>query len=220
MAQHANTVLLEEYQQLAADYDTRWSRYVEVSSHAMLEAILPQLSPQARVLDIGCGTGVFLAKLAQARSDVQLFGVEPVSAMLEQAQKRLAERASLQQGWAEALPFSSEGFSGYFDMVVSSSAFHYFSQPEKSLQECQRVLRPQGHLILTDWCNDYLSMRLLGYYLRLRQRALQRVYGLQAMLELMEQQHFSIQRHRKYRIGLWGMMLVTAKRTSTPCASR
>jgi len=89
-------------------------------------------------LDLGAGTGKFLARLRVAGAT--LSAVEPVPAMLEQlVATNLDVVAKL--GSAEHIPFSDCSF----DVVICAQAFHWFATAE-ALAEIRRVLTPGGAL--------------------------------------------------------------------------
>ena len=70
-------------------------------------------------------------------------------------------------GWANELPWPEASF----DVVVSCNMFHYVTHPVAAIRGMQRVLRPGGQIVITDWCDDYLACRLCNVYLRLTSRA-------------------------------------------------
>jgi ubiquinone/menaquinone biosynthesis C-methylase UbiE len=61
-------------------------------------------------------------------------------------------------------------------VIVSASAFLYFVEPEATLKEMRRTLRPGGVLVILDWCKDYLSCQLGDMILKLVDSAYQRCY--------------------------------------------
>ena len=92
-----------------------------------------------RVLEVGCGTGKWLAELASAGCGVA--GVDPSAEMLRRAAAEV--KGSLCRGSAESLPCRSASF----DAVFYVNAFHHFATPESALGETFRVLRPGGKLL-------------------------------------------------------------------------
>lgn len=193
--------VLEEYSRLAADYDTRWSFYVEATTRETVTRL--RLGADARVLDVGCGTGALLHRLGHAYPRAQLFGLDPVPEMLAVARRRLPPLVALREGWAERLPYDDERF----DAVVSCSMFHYIRDPLAALREIRRVLRPGGQFVLTDWCHDYLACRACGWYLHVFSPAHFKTYGAHECRRLLEDAGYACVDIERYRINwLWGLM--------------
>lgn len=167
------------------------------------------LQPGERLLDVGCGTGALLHRLRGQHSAALLAGVDPVPAMLEGARRRLPAELSLQQAWAERLPFPD----AEFDVVVSCNMFHYVRHPREALAEMRRVLRPEGRLVLTDWCDDYWACWICDLYLRWFDRAHFRTYGSRTCVQLLEEADLFRVRLDRYKISwLWGLMTAVGQR--------
>ena len=94
--------------------------------------------PDARVLDVGAGTGKLTRPLL-ARG-LRVIAVEPVAGM-RATLVRTAPAADVRPGQAEALPLSD----AEVDAVVAGQAFHWFANAA-ALSEFARVLRPHGQL--------------------------------------------------------------------------
>jgi ubiquinone/menaquinone biosynthesis C-methylase UbiE len=109
--------------------------------HARLIAGLAPV--RGRVLDAGCGTGGFLARLGQARPDFSRVGIEfsPLAA----SRAREKSGADVVRGSANALPFDAEKF----DAVVAADVLcHEAVDPAAALAEFFRVLRRGGMVIV------------------------------------------------------------------------
>jgi ubiquinone/menaquinone biosynthesis C-methylase UbiE len=198
--------ILAEYSKLAPVYDRRWSRYIEATIGNTLSRL--PLAGHECILDVGCGTGVLLERLAKTHPAGLLVGIEPVPAMRDRAQSRLPAEIELREGWAEELPCDD----AEFDVVVSCNMFHYVRQPERALSEMRRVLRPNGLLVLTDWCDDYWTCRVCDRWLRLFSRAYHRSYGSKQCARMLETAGFTVVSVDRYKISLlWGLMTGTAR---------
>jgi SAM-dependent methyltransferase len=103
------------------------------------------LAPGRRALELGCGTGIFLAKVA--RSGARVVGLDLTDELLAKARARLAgaSNVALLRGNAESLPCPD----GCFDVVYGSSVLHHLDL-ERSLAEVFRVLRPGGSCVFTE----------------------------------------------------------------------
>lgn len=205
MKQNEYNPLLREYSRIAARYDTRWRFYVEASVRETLRRL--HAAPGDRILDVGCGTGMLLAELSLAVPGAKLAGVDLSGEMLEVARHRVGPDTDLRQARAEALPFDDAGF----DVVVSTSVFHFIRQPVAALREMRRVLAPAGKLVMTDWCDDYLTCRICDVLLRVFSRAHFRVYGTDEFRALLARAGFDNAVVEPYKINwLWGLMTATA----------
>ena len=194
-----------EYSHLAKQYDSRWSFYVNATIGETLNRL--EINQGERILDLGCGTGVLIQRLLQVSPEIEIVGIDTSAEMLEIAKQKLPESVELKLGSADNLPF----VSNYFDIVVSTSAFHFFRDPSQALQEAKRVLKPNGRLVITDWCYDYLTCKACDFFLRCFNPAHFRTYGVgefQAMMRDQGLQGIAIER---YKIDwFWGMMTATA----------
>ena len=106
--------------------------------------------PNARVLDLCCGTGdmTFALRRQAGKSSGQIFGADFSHAMLQRA---AAKSSSGGQGWIEAdalnLPFSD----AHFDLVTSAFGFRNLADYDAGLLEIVRLLRPGGECGILDF---------------------------------------------------------------------
>jgi len=120
------------------------------------DAILKR--PQARVLDLCCGTGdmTFALRRRAGSGASQILGVDFSHAMLQRAAAKAAEktpgkvrRATLR--WIEAdalrLPFPD----GHFNLVTSAFGFRNLANYDAGLREIARVLAPGGECGILDF---------------------------------------------------------------------
>ena len=102
------------------------------------------LGPGVRVLELGCGTGLFTEKFAQTGAEIVAIDVSPD--LLEMARKRNlpAERVCFREG-----RFEEEAIEGYFDAVIGSSVVHHL-EIEQALPHIYELLKPGGTLSFTE----------------------------------------------------------------------
>lgn len=110
------------------------------------------LNPGERVLDIGAGTGHFLADMAHATAGKnEIVGLDISEDMLARARQRCGQddSVSFQTGDLYSLPFSDNSF----DAAVSVQVFEYLEDVPQALAEIRRILRPGGRVAIrdTDW---------------------------------------------------------------------
>lgn len=108
-----------------------------------------------RLLEVGCGTGLFLEMLWQMGFDVT--GLDKNRNMTDAARKRFGSRATIHQGNGEHLPFEDNEF----DYVMLWSMLEFCSDPEAALAEASRVAE-RGLLI------GFLNRNSLYYWRNVR----------------------------------------------------
>jgi SAM-dependent methyltransferase len=122
-------------------YDDNWR---EVAEMLIREADLAG----RRVLDIGCGTGRFLAQLAEI---AKAWGVDGSPQMLEVARSR-AGGAGLKLGSAEELPFKD----GWFERATMWLVAHLLDRP-RAFAEAHRVLAHDGRFAVATFDPSYFD---------------------------------------------------------------
>lgn len=122
-----------------------------------------QVRSDARVLDVGCGSGLFLIEVAKHLKTGKAIGID---LWFEKDQSKNSKAKTLQNGLAakvsdrievetadmRELPFGASTF----DLVVSSLAIHNVKKPEereRALREIIRVLKPGGTIAILDFQN-------------------------------------------------------------------
>jgi SAM-dependent methyltransferase len=123
-----------------------WARIQEPLMKPAFEAGLDAIAitPDLRLLDVGCGSGLALRLAADRGASVT--GLDASSGLLEHARRRVPG-APLVQGELEQLPFAD----GSFDVVTGFNSFQYAAQPAVALAEAARVLAPGGRVLYLNW---------------------------------------------------------------------
>lgn len=236
-----------EYLEMAPWYDEFWKAYLDKTLLKPLDLVHDLVQRQQEeqqtdnappvVVDVACGTGVFLKRYIhqyhtndetveplRQQHIPKLIGIEPSGAMLEQAHRKFTPDdealVDFYQGAAESLPLDNASV----DILCSTNAFHFFRDKNVALQEMKRVLRPGGSLVITDWCNDFLPVKLYHNLVeRLRWIRFPHRYpgplGSRQMLESVQQAGFTEVSIEKYPIRFWvvcfwGMHTITASKSA------
>lgn len=128
-----------DYDALAPTYNQRFADDKDrpATARALLE-LAGNFNAQ-RILEVGCGTGRWLAEL-HAVAD-RCYGLDPSRGMLAQARNRAAP-IHLTRGRGERLPFPD----GTFDLAYCVNAIHHMDGQQTFIQEARRVLRDGGAL--------------------------------------------------------------------------
>ena len=102
------------------------------------------ISPDARLLDVGCGAGGFCDMASKAGARV--YGIDAAEALIAIAKKRTPD-GRFCVGDMEALPYPE----GSFDAVVGINSFGHAANPLHALQEARRVAADGATVVVTAW---------------------------------------------------------------------
>ena len=192
-----------DYTKRAENYDKRWQHYCLPSFSKPLQIL--DLNGDSTLLDVGCGTGIFLEILEKKFPYTKFSGLDPNQAMLAKASEKLSSKVDLKIGNAESLPHDSQSF----DWVVLSNCFGHINSQETALSEVHRVLRKNGKIIITDWTRDFLVMRIVNLYTQLFDDAdykSLKSFETTAMLEKLDFKCLSVE---SYKINwFWGLYTI------------
>jgi ubiquinone/menaquinone biosynthesis C-methylase UbiE len=146
MARHRDVAAFGER---AQRYDRGWlGRLHHQIADRTADLALSCVPAPKHILDVGCGTGYLLGRLAaRAPQAAALAGIDAAPAMIEAARNAATDgRLCFVVGTAERLPWPS----GTFDLVVSTTSFDHWADQRLGLAQCARVLAPGGCLVLAD----------------------------------------------------------------------
>jgi len=146
---------IELHKELAPRYAYRYSfefsRLFQQDWHAEMIGQVP--AGATRILDLGCGTGFFLAELCEHHPGA--VGLDISHEMLRVSDQYVSE-ARLVTGDAERLPFRP----ACFDAVFCKGSLHHTRDHVAFLTHCRKALGEGGVLIMSEPCNDNPFIRL------------------------------------------------------------
>ncbi|MEW6324890.1 MAG: class I SAM-dependent methyltransferase [Nitrospirota bacterium] len=165
-------------------YQRQQAAYQLDRREAMFQRMLDEMArlrAPGRLLDVGCGDGLFL-QLAQARG-WQSSGVEPSPMAAEQARRRLLPAGQAGGGpdnrvICDELPHAHFS-SGYFDAVTLFNVLDQMAAPLDHLREVHRVLKPGG-LLLARVPNAAFHVGLLRLCKALERQLIVHLYSFSA----------------------------------------
>lgn len=170
------------YDKVGKGYNTTRSAdpYLTGRLHDLLAPIT-----NGKYIDVGCGTGNYLAALSKLGLDIT--GIDPSERMLSEARKKLPDTI-LHQATAENIPFENEIFNG----ATATFTVHHWANLQNGLNEINRVLKPGSKLVLL----SFTPQQLLGYWLchyfpKTMQRSAEVVLSIEEMTALFKTAGFS-----------------------------
>jgi malonyl-CoA O-methyltransferase len=112
---------------------------------ARLAGLLPAY-PRPRVLELGCGTGLFSRHLVERYPDGDLVLTDIAPSMVEQCRRNLdgQDRARVRFGVMDA---GCPTLDGGFDVIATSMTLHWLADPIEAIGRWRRLLAPGGTLV-------------------------------------------------------------------------
>lgn len=157
------------YDAIATDFERHASGsvYNAYYDRPAVLSLLPPVQGQ-RVLDIGCGPGLYAAWLIE--HGAQVVGFDISGEMVELARQRLGDRGTFyQHDISQRLTFAADAS---FDIAIAPLMIHYVTERVAALREVARVLTADGCLIMStqhpfaDWQQfggSYFATELVQY---------------------------------------------------------
>jgi SAM-dependent methyltransferase len=140
---------VDGYRVWSATYDQPGNGLFPFEEPILHEILAPL--PLGTALDAACGTGRHAQYLAGLGHRV--IGVDSSPDMLDVARERLP-KATFQQGYLQELPLPD----GHCDVVVCALALTHLDDLRPAFAEFARVLRPGGHLVVTDIHQEMVAL--------------------------------------------------------------
>ena len=169
-----------DYHTIAGDYQYRalneghaMQRFWHRGKLVMIDQLVhPHLKENSRLLEIGCGAGNLLVEASVQGSfsialDLSMQALTFVRSRLQTVETGpgVIKGFACIQSIGEQLPFTD----GSFDFILLSEVVEHLEEPQMSIREASRVLRPGGRLLVTtpnyrsfwpvmEWTVDRLNM--------------------------------------------------------------
>ena len=145
----------------ARHYNQEWHTFTNRTLIQVLSSVKKFVLPsqvvrqrRLRVLDVACGTGTLLKRIAEYVPDVELFGIDASPDMLAQAKQTLGKqpyvhltRVDVGQGEKTHFPYAPESL----DVITCTNALHLMQKPVETLIQFKSLLTSDGILILEDY---------------------------------------------------------------------
>jgi SAM-dependent methyltransferase len=102
---------------------------------------IPEKVGEGRILDVGCGTGVLLARLKSERRELYGFDISPTGVRIA---KTINKDTNLFVADARHMPFKSNSF----DYIICTEVLEHI-EGDDAIRECYRVLRANGSALFS-----------------------------------------------------------------------
>lgn len=112
------------------------------------------LKPNSRILDVGCGTGHAVVRLASMCPRGKVCGIDISAGMVAKASAKVSKNTSAKVEFLQASSDDIPYPAAEFDHVLCTNSFHHYPSPSRVLEEMRRVLKPGGQLVILENAPD------------------------------------------------------------------
>jgi ubiquinone/menaquinone biosynthesis C-methylase UbiE len=123
-----------------------WAETQEGVARPLFESVLRKtgIGKGARVLDVGCGAGLFCVLAAERGALVT--GIDAAAEFIAIAKERVPQ-GDFRVGEMEVLPYEDKTF----DVVTGFNSFQFAANPVNALREARRVAKPGAAVVTATW---------------------------------------------------------------------
>ncbi|MDF9799202.1 ubiquinone/menaquinone biosynthesis C-methylase UbiE [Catalinimonas alkaloidigena] len=146
------------YKNIADSYDKKWKSYTDNTLEIAIQHF-PESLEGKTMLDFGCGTGELIRRILEKHPNLDhITGYDPVEEMLHQARKKIQHLPGYLRDKVKMQ--NQKNFENKYDLIVSTSVFHYLQHPDSEMVNLKAHLQKDGMLILL----DYIKSGFLAKY--------------------------------------------------------
>lgn len=157
MKEEMKKIEYEDYDSSSKIYD----RYRQTPGQGNVRSLISSLEEKSpSILEVGCGTGNYLLKVAENFPQASVYGLDLNSSMLEICRQKTSHLKNVKKLVCEAaqnLPFEDNSM----DLIMAMQTLHHYGEDEnriKFFKEVHRVLKPGGRLLIDHSTNIQLNL--------------------------------------------------------------
>ncbi len=150
---------------------------------------ISQITPNANVLEIGCGTGNYIIAASETMPANNYFGFDLSDKMIEQAKLRNSNVKFITGNCEKSFPYYSE----QYDYVFCVDVIHHIISLDNFFSECWRTLKNEGSLVIvTDSEENMRKRSLTKFFPETLQIELDRYPSLDTLHESADKNKFKL----------------------------
>ena len=150
-----NDNMTEEYWSRFPDtYDQKMEYVVGKELRDAIIQELNRLPELGELVELGCGTGIFTEAIALKTK--RMVAIDLSDSLLAVARRRIGDhpKVTIQKENCKATSFPSEAI----DSVFMANLIHVVESPSTLLQECYRILRKNGTLVIVTFTDHEMKL--------------------------------------------------------------
>jgi len=136
-------------------FSTKYDRFINstlgTTYQRLYQMLKADVSGSDKILEVATGTGLLAFEICNFVNSIKAIDIAPemIKIAREKQFQRNISNIDFEVGDSCNLVFEEASF----DVVIASNVLHLLFEPEKSLSEIHRVLKPEGKAILPTFCH-------------------------------------------------------------------
>lgn len=151
-------------------FSTKYDRFINITLNATYQQLYQLLKTDVagtgKILEVATGTGLLAFEICNNVKSINAIDISPemIKVASEKQKQRNISNITFEVGDSCNLVFED----GTFDVVIASNVLHLLFEPEKSIAEIRRVLKPDGIAILPTFCHaENFKSRIISNFMSL-----------------------------------------------------
>jgi len=196
------------WDRFSGKYDLFIQKTVGAAYQKMYAELCKDISSNDEILEIATGTGLIAFEIEPFAKQITAIDISP--AMIDIAKKKQQEKNTtkllFEVGDSDNLPYESKTF----DVVIASNVLHLLHEPEKTLAEIRRVLKPSGKAILPTFCHaENSSSQLISTFMHFFGFSARNKWTIKNYILFVEKAGFSVVKSKIIKARIPLVYLVT-----------
>jgi ubiquinone/menaquinone biosynthesis C-methylase UbiE len=150
----------------SAKYDRFINSTLGTTYQQLYQKLIADVSGSSKILEVATGTGLLAFEICNNVNSINAIDIAPemIQIAREKQHQKSISNIVFEVGDSRNLLFEDSSF----DVVIASNVLHLLFEPEKSLSEIRRVLKPDGIAILPTFCHaENIQSRIISGFMSL-----------------------------------------------------
>jgi ubiquinone/menaquinone biosynthesis C-methylase UbiE len=176
-------------------FSTKYDRFINITLKATYQQLYQLLKTNVtgtgKILEVATGTGLLAFEICDYVKSINAIDISPemIKVANEKQKQRNISNIVFEEGDSCNLAFEDETF----DVVIASNVLHLLFDPEKSLDEIRRVLKPDGIAILPTFCHaDNLQSHIISGFMSMFSFRARNKWSTKSFVLFLEKNRFTI----------------------------
>jgi ubiquinone/menaquinone biosynthesis C-methylase UbiE len=157
----------------------------------LYQKLIADVSGSVKILEVATGTGLLAFEICNYVNSINAIDIAPEMIRIAREKQYQKSISNIDFEVGDSCNLSFEDSS--FDVVIASNVLHLLFEPEKSLSEIRRVLKPDGIAILPTFCHaNNIQSRIISAFMSLFGFRARNKWSTKSFVLFLENNRFAI----------------------------